>query len=43
MKVDGVVAGCFVMSVWLYMHLLCISVSICGYACIVMVMVMNVW
>ena len=43
MKVDGVVVGCVVMSVWLYVHLLCMSVSICCYACLVMVMVMHVW
>ena len=39
MKVDGVVVGCVIMSVWLYMHLLCMSVSICCYACIFMVKV----
>ena len=39
MKVDGVVAGCVVMSVWLYMHLLCMSVSMCCYALIIMVKV----
>ena len=37
MKVDGVGVGCVVMSVWLYMHLLCMSVSICCYACSFMV------
>ena len=39
MKVDGVVVECVVMSVWMYMHLLCMSMSICYYACIVMVKV----
>ena len=40
MKVDGVVVGCVVMSVWFNMHLLCMSVSICCYVCIVMVKVL---
>ena len=43
MKVDGVVVGCVIMSAWLHTHLLCMSVSICCYACIFMVMVMHVW
>jgi len=38
-KVDDVVAGCVVMSVWLYMHLLGMQVSICCYVCIFMVKV----
>ena len=42
MKVDGVVVECVFMSVWLCMPLLCMSVSICCYAYIVMVMVMHV-
>jgi len=28
---------------WLHMHLLCISMSICCYACIVMVIAMHVY
>ena len=39
MKIDGVVVGCVIMSVSLYMHLLWISMSICCYACIFMVKV----
>ena len=39
MRVDGVVMGCVFMSVWLYMHLLCMSVPICCYVCIFMVKV----
>ena len=39
MKGDFVVVGRVVMSVWLYVHLLCMSVSICCYACIFMVKV----
>ena len=39
MKVDGVVVECVVMSVSLYLHLVCMSVSIVCCACIVMVMV----
>ena len=39
MKVDGVVVGCVVMSVWLYVHLLCMSMSICCYEFIFIVKV----
>ena len=39
MNVDGVVVGCVVMSVWFCMHFLCMSMSICCYACIFMVKV----
>ena len=39
MKVHGVVMGCVVMSVWLYMHFLCMSMHICCYECIFMVKV----
>ena len=37
MKVDCVVVGCVIMSLWLYMHFLGILASICCYACIFMV------
>ena len=41
MKVDGVVVGCVVMSVWLYMNLLCMSMSIFCYACRCLYFVMH--